>query len=119
MNRRSFLSAALIGLTSKAERYIDGSYVNEAFPLGHRLRDHQAFTRAADNQSIPVVIVGGGIAGLSAAWRLQKKGFRDFILLEMEAHADKRHRQIHSAGATAVGGEGTRHGHRDTDPGNG
>jgi glycine/D-amino acid oxidase-like deaminating enzyme len=87
VNRRSFLSAALIGLTSKAERYIDGSYVNEAFPLGHRLRDHQAFTRAADNQSIPVVIVGGGIAGLSAAWRLQKKGFREFILLEMDGHA--------------------------------
>jgi hypothetical protein len=41
VNRRSFLSAALLGLTSKAERHIDGSYVNEAFPLGHRLRDHE------------------------------------------------------------------------------
>ena len=30
-----------------------------------------------------MVIVGGGIAGLSAAWRLQKRGFRDFVLLEM------------------------------------
>jgi glycine/D-amino acid oxidase-like deaminating enzyme len=87
VNRRSFLSAALVGLTAKAEKYIDGSYVNEAFPLGHRLRDHQAFRRAADNERIPVVIVGGGIAGLSAAWRLQKKGFREFILLEMDAHA--------------------------------
>src|SRR5882724_10021039 len=34
---------------------------------------------------VPVVIVGGGIAGLSAAWRLDKKGFRDFVLLEMES----------------------------------
>src|SRR5438045_3640297 len=87
VNRRCFLSAALIGLTSKAERYIDGSYVNEGFPLGHHLRDGQAFPRATDTQRIPVVIVGGGIAGLSAAWRLHKKGFREFILLEMDAHA--------------------------------
>ena len=31
------------------------------------------------------MIVGGGIAGLSAAWRLDKRGFRDFVLLEMLA----------------------------------
>ena len=36
---------------------------------------------------IPIVIVGGGIAGLSAAWRLDKRGFHDFVLLEMEPHA--------------------------------
>ena len=36
---------------------------------------------------IPVVIVGGGIAGLSAAWRLDKRGFRDFVLLEMHGQA--------------------------------
>jgi len=34
-----------------------------------------------------VVIVGGGMAGLSAAWRLDKRGFHDFILLEMESRA--------------------------------
>ncbi len=33
------------------------------------------------------MIVGGGVAGLSAAWRLAKKGFRDFVLLEMESQA--------------------------------
>ncbi len=31
-----------------------------------------------------VVIIGGGIAGLSAAWWLSKKGFNDYILLELE-----------------------------------
>ena len=36
---------------------------------------------------VPLVIVGGGIAGLSAAWRLQQRGFRDFVLLEMEREA--------------------------------
>ncbi|MBI3683342.1 MAG: FAD-dependent oxidoreductase [Acidobacteria bacterium] len=32
-------------------------------------------------------MVGGGIAGLSAGWRLAKHGFRDFIIVEMEQRA--------------------------------
>ncbi len=31
-----------------------------------------------------MAIVGGGIAGLAAAWRLAKAGFHDFTLIEME-----------------------------------
>ncbi len=31
-----------------------------------------------------MVIVGGGAAGLSAAWRLARSGFEDFVLLELE-----------------------------------
>ena len=34
-----------------------------------------------------VAILGGGVAGLSAAWRLQKKGFDQFVVLEMNADA--------------------------------
>jgi hypothetical protein len=30
------------------------------------------------------VIVGGGVAGLSAAWRLLRAGFEDFVLIELE-----------------------------------
>jgi cytochrome c oxidase subunit 1 len=37
--------------------------------------------------------------------------------LEREAHADKKHRRVQLAGASAVGGQGDRDGHRDTDPG--
>ena len=33
---------------------------------------------------VPVVVVGGGIAGLSAAWKLARSGFRDFTVLELE-----------------------------------
>ncbi len=83
--RRRFLSAALVGLTAKAARPVSGSFVNDAFPTGHRIRDHARFTAPAHTEKIPIVIVGGGIAGLSAAWRLAKRGFRDFVLLEMEA----------------------------------
>ena len=83
-SRRQFLSAALIGLNAKAERTITGSFVNDAFPLGHKLRDRTLAVSPKHSVKIPIVIVGGGIAGLSAAWRLDKRGFRDFVLLEME-----------------------------------
>lgn len=89
--RRRFLrtvaAPALVGLTAKAEKSIAGGFVNDAFPLGHRLRDHAAFSPPKRVEKIPIVIVGGGMAGLCAAWRLHKKGFRDFVLLEMEGEA--------------------------------
>ncbi len=87
MKRRVFLSAALVGLSAKGERRIAGGFVNESHELGHRLRGRAAFTGPGEERRVPVVIVGGGIAGLSAAWRLDKRGFRDFTLLEMEAQA--------------------------------
>ena len=36
---------------------------------------------------VPVVIVGGGMAGLSAAWWLDRHKMRDYLLLEMESQA--------------------------------
>ncbi|HLX45390.1 MAG TPA: FAD-dependent oxidoreductase [Bryobacteraceae bacterium] len=86
-SRRGFLSAALIGLTAKAAPKIEGGFVNDAFPAGHRLRDHAPFSKAGRTEKFPIVIVGGGMAGLCAAWRLNKRGFRDFVLLEMEPQA--------------------------------
>jgi glycine/D-amino acid oxidase-like deaminating enzyme len=75
----------LVGLTAKGERRVDGGFVNDAFPTGHRIRDHAKFATPSRVEKFPIVIVGGGMAGLSAAWRLTKRGFRDFVLLEMEA----------------------------------
>lgn len=88
-SRRRFLAAApaLIGLTAKADRRIDGQFVNEAFELGHRLRDRRPFAAPAGQQKVSIVIVGAGMAGLSAAWRLQKRNFQDFVLLDMEPSA--------------------------------
>lgn len=90
IGRRKFLgtgSAALIGLSLKSERKIEGSFVNEAAAAGHLLRDRASFAAAKQTVKIPIVIVGGGISGLSAAWRLQKRGFNDFVLLEMNDQA--------------------------------
>src|SRR5260370_39091270 len=77
--------AALVGLSLKSERKIEGSFVNDSFQTGHLLRDRTSFPAAKRTEKFPVVIVGGGIAGLSAAWRLRKRGFSDFVLLEMNA----------------------------------
>jgi NAD(P)-binding Rossmann-like domain len=90
IGRRKFLgtgSAALIGLSLKSERKIDGSFVNEAAAAGHLLRDRKSFPAAKQTVRTPIVIVGGGISGLSAAWRLKKRGFEDFVLLEMNEQA--------------------------------
>lgn len=91
MTRRQ-LSAALVGLTAKAERRIAGGFADGSPHLaGHRLRDGDrtasAAARPARRMKSPVVIVGGGIAGLSAGWWLARRGFRDFVILEMEAQA--------------------------------
>lgn len=86
ISRRGFLaqsSAALIGLSIKADRTIPGGFVNESASLGHLIRDHAPLKRPIRTERVPVIIVGAGIAGLSAAWRLQKRGFRDFVVLEM------------------------------------
>jgi glycine/D-amino acid oxidase-like deaminating enzyme len=88
LSRRTFLAApALVGLSRKTDRPIEGGFVNEAFTLGHRLRDRATFAAPKRRQRVPVVIIGGGIAGLSAAWYLDKRGMRDFVLLEMEPQA--------------------------------
>lgn len=51
------------------------------------LRDRASFPPPRQTVKIPAVIIGGGMAGLSAAWRLQKRGFTDFVLLEMNDQA--------------------------------
>lgn len=87
--RRQFIAgcAALVGMTAKGERRIAGSFVNDALARGHQIRDRAPLPTASHEERVPVVIVGGGIAGLSAAWRLQKRGFHDFVLLEMNGEA--------------------------------
>lgn len=51
--------------------------------LGHRLR-FPNFPKPLKTIEIPVLIIGGGISGLSAARRLNQKGFYDFLLLDLE-----------------------------------
>ena len=62
---------------------ISGSIVGASHQAGHRLRDGR-FPEPRQVREVPVVIVGAGIAGLSAGWKLARSGFRDFAVLELE-----------------------------------
>jgi glycine/D-amino acid oxidase-like deaminating enzyme len=86
-SRRQFLSAALVGFARKTDRPVAGGFIDDGHGPGHRLRDRATFEAAKRSVKIPIVVVGGGIAGLSAAWHLDKRGFHDFVLLEMAEHA--------------------------------
>jgi phytoene dehydrogenase-like protein len=70
-----------------AAKPITGIFVNDDFARGHQLRDRARFASPKVQQKVPIVIVGGGVAGLCAGWRLQKRGVKDFVVLEMEARA--------------------------------
>src|SRR5438552_18517130 len=62
----------------------DGEIVGASDVIGHRLRDGLHVTPSQDQwQREGVVIVGGGIAGLSAAWQLIRAGFEDFVLMAL------------------------------------
>ena len=54
--------------------------------LGHRLREGD-FPAPGETRRTDVLIVGGGISGLSAAWQLSRTGLDDFIVLDLEAEA--------------------------------
>ena len=86
---------ALLGLTRKSGHRVSGAFVNDSSAIGHRLRDRADWPAIRVRRRVPVVIVGGGVAGLSAAWQLERRGFHDFVLLELE----------HEVGGNARGGE--------------
>jgi phytoene dehydrogenase-like protein len=78
---------ALAGLSCKAPRPVEGAFVFESWERGHWLRDRVRFDPPRRVVKSPVVIAGGGLAGLFAAWWLDRAGCRDFAVLEFEDHA--------------------------------
>ncbi len=93
MNRRELL-AAFLGLPvalaacrrNETTPLPAGEIVGASDVFGHRLRDGARVEVPQDAWStIPLVIVGGGVAGLTAAWHLQNSGFKDFALIELES----------------------------------
>jgi hypothetical protein len=92
LSRRVFLANGLITLgvagslpflRSSRPRGFKGSIVGGSPALGHAVRDRQ-LPLPVETADTGIVIVGGGIAGLAAARRLQQQHYSDFVLLEME-----------------------------------
>src|SRR5262252_717716 len=81
------LPAALAACRSGAPAALpEGEIVGASDGIGHKIRDGLSAVPPPDNwERTKVVIVGGGVAGLAAAWRLHRAGFEDFVLLELES----------------------------------
>lgn len=74
---------------------VDGGFVETvSASLAHLLRAPRALEPELTSE-VPVLILGGGVAGLSAAWWLRRRGFDRFRLLELGS----------ALGGTAASGE--------------
>ncbi|MGZ3253783.1 MAG: NAD(P)-binding protein [Burkholderiaceae bacterium] len=49
---------------------------------GHFLRDRHALPPSSSTIKTDVVILGSGIAGLTAAWKMNKEGHQDFLMID-------------------------------------
>lgn len=105
MKRRDFLAscstlaaASLAGCASQSVPPLPpGELYGAALDLGHLLREPN-FPPPSETRRVPVAIVGAGVGGLAAGWKLAKAGFADFQIIELEAEAGGNSR----AGRNAV-----------------
>jgi glycine/D-amino acid oxidase-like deaminating enzyme len=63
---------------------MEGGFVGAGHHLGHLLREPGRLPPPASRERVAVAIVGGGVAGLAAAWHLARAGVRDLVLLDLE-----------------------------------
>ncbi len=86
-SRRAFLTALASGWAVQQvggdEAAPRGRICGASHELGHLLRDPSNLADASTAERCDVAVVGGGIAGLSAAWRLAGEGL-DVRVLELE-----------------------------------
>jgi len=93
LSRRDFLTACLgapVALAAcksgPAELRFEGELLGQNVERGHPIR--AGFRPPpARRERIKVAILGGGMAGLSAGWRLERGGLRDYSIFELEDHA--------------------------------
>ncbi len=72
-----------VGWAFRGPRTIAGTLSGADFARGHRLRQG-GFPAPSRVEETAIVVLGGGIAGLSAGWALAENGFENFRLLELE-----------------------------------
>ena len=100
---RALLGASVTPVVAGCRRSLDldATFVDPSFRRGHRLRDRAPIEGPFEERSARVLVLGGGAAGLSAAWALGRAGVRDVRVLELEMEP----------GGTAWGEDGTSVGH--------
>ena len=83
----AFLGAPLAAAACRGKKRLpEGEMAFSSDELGHRLRDERPPVISKDKwERAGIVIVGAGIAGLSAARHLLASGYEDFVVLELEA----------------------------------
>jgi glycine/D-amino acid oxidase-like deaminating enzyme len=85
MRRRDLLTAAALAAVGGGALYERQQIAATAeFPgrdQGHWLRDTQAPPEPTETIETDVLIAGGGIAALTAAWQLAKRGVHDVLLV--------------------------------------
>jgi len=88
MKRRCLLQTAPALLLASCGRgnQLEGSIVGGAHARGHLLRGG-ALPKITKSEQADVVIIGGGIAGLTVARRLAKLGVEKVTVLELESQA--------------------------------
>ncbi|HEY6555288.1 MAG TPA: NAD(P)-binding protein, partial [Vicinamibacteria bacterium] len=62
---------------------IEGGIVGGNHRRGHRVWEGKG-VRPGMREEVGIAILGGGMAGLSAAWAFERAGVRDFVVLELE-----------------------------------
>ncbi len=94
MNRRQFLAGSLTlaglgalgcgGASPPAAPPLAGERRDPSYSQGHRLWKGEFPSQPQREERCAAVILGGGVSGLSAAWRWRHAGLTDFRLLELE-----------------------------------
>ena len=77
-------AAAGIWFMPRSREKISGSLLGPSTALGHKLRDGFNFPEPVTTEQVDIAIVGGGISGLAAGYRLKSRTSLNFRLLELE-----------------------------------
>jgi protoporphyrinogen oxidase len=82
----SFLGAAALTACRRRAPFpeVPGALVDRVHEVGHLLREASRPARAEAAESVDVLIVGAGAAGLSAAWRLRGAGVTSLAVVEVD-----------------------------------
>jgi monoamine oxidase len=101
LNRRALIAAAGLLAAGCAPR--DGAPAPAAWwgasqVRGHRLRSSQPLPAPAVQRRAAVLVVGGGVAGMSAARGFMRRGVDDVAVLELEDAAGGNSRSTNLAG---------------------